>query len=99
VITEVELPEYVDVAAVEQLIEELASAAGLQIGLRGTLKQYPGSRHWHFQRRRTPGTLELTVWPQQRRVWFAIRQNRWADWIDEALSQMRSQLEAKLQSR
>jgi len=37
------------------LIEAAADHYGLQIRMRGTLRTYPGSQHWHFQK---PGDVQ-----------------------------------------
>ncbi len=47
------------------------------------LRTFPGSLHWHLRRSGISGTLELTVWPAQRRIWMSRRANRDAPWIGE----------------
>ncbi len=40
--------------------------------LRGILRTYPGSKHWHFQKPGERGTLEATLWPARNQVWFSV---------------------------
>src|SRR5262245_41323065 len=96
VTVEVEISPELDFASIEPVVDELVSAAGLQVALKGTLRQYPGCTHWHLKRGREKGTLELTVWPQDRRIWFAVHENRHARWIDAMLKQLKSQLETNV---
>src|SRR3954454_14561043 len=51
------------------LIEQAISDAGL-LADRLELRSYPGATHWHIRRLGTKGTLELTYWPMQSRLWF-----------------------------
>ena len=44
------------------------------------LNQYPGSTHWHLKKQGVKGTLEITWWPKQNRLWLEIRENREAAW-------------------
>jgi hypothetical protein len=74
-------------------IERAAADAGLDVGKRMTLRTFPGSIHWHLRRAGTTGVLELTFWPSQRRVWFAVHSNRQAAWIASAIERLRATLE------
>jgi hypothetical protein len=49
-------------------VESACAAEGLRLTLKGTLKQYPGCTHWHYQRGKDRGTLEITFWPAQNRA-------------------------------
>lgn len=75
-------------------LESAFLASGLTVTLRTTLKQLPGSRHWHVKRGRAPGTLEVTLLPSQRRAWFGIHSNRRGEWIAAAMSDLKQALEA-----
>ncbi len=79
-------------------LERALQASGLTVTLRTTLKQLPGSRHWHVKRGRAPGTLEITLLPAQRRAWFSIHSNRRGEWITAALSDLKQALEAPVGS-
>jgi hypothetical protein len=74
-------------------IERCATAEGLDAGERMTLRTFPGSIHWHIRRPGIRGVLELTYWPEQRRMWFAVHSNRQAEWIAPAIEQLRRRLE------
>jgi hypothetical protein len=78
------------------LIEEAAENNGLQIRMRGTLRTYPGSQHWHFQKPGERGTLEVTLWPAGNRVWFSVQAGRRAVWIAEILPLMKAWIERHL---
>ncbi len=75
------------------LIEEVADHYGLQVRMRGTLRTYPGSQHWHFHKPGERGTLEITLWPAGKRVWFSVQAGRRAGWIAEILPRMKAWLE------
>ena len=62
-------------------IERWISENGLIHAAPVELRKYPGSLHWHLRRAGISGTLELTVWPGQRRIWMTRRANRDALWI------------------
>jgi hypothetical protein len=78
------------------LIEEAAAHYGLQIRMRGTLRTFPGSRHWHFQKPGERGTLEVTLWPAGKGVWFSVQAGRRAVWIEEILPHMKARIEGQL---
>jgi predicted kinase len=42
------------------------------------------------------GVLELTWWPNERRLWFKVAKNRHAPWIDVALPKFAFLLEHDL---
>jgi hypothetical protein len=78
------------------LIEGAADQYGLQIRMRGSLRTYPGSKHWHFQKPGERGTLEVTLWPAGKRVWFSVQAGRRAAWIAETLPLMKARIEGQL---
>ena len=53
---------------------------------------YPGSRHWHYRRGRERGTLEITFWPAQRRLWLKVAAGRTSAWITELLPSLQAAL-------
>jgi len=73
------------------LIEQAISDAGL-LADRLELRSYPGATHWHIRRLGTKGTLELTYWPMQSRLWFAIHANRRAEWIAPAIDDLMARM-------
>lgn len=97
--TEVRLAPRADVSAVEMVVEACCTAEGLTLTLKGTLVKYPGCVHWHFKRGRERGTLEVTWWPQQRRLWFKVQAGRTGEWVEEAGGRLKQVIEKALQSR
>ena len=99
--TEIEIlwPENVEVADVVSDVEACCNAIGLTQTLRGTLGKYPGCTHWHYKPGKAKGTLELTAWPQQHRLWFVVHENRKAAWMDEIVVRLKPEIEACLQNR
>ena len=68
-------------------------ALGLVISSDGTLRKYPGSRHWHLKKPGSTGTLEITYWPAQSRLWVCYHSNRVGDgWVEEAAPQLAAKL-------
>jgi hypothetical protein len=92
--TEIEIhwPEDAPVADMVTNIEACCSAINLTQTLRGTLGKYLGCTHWHYKNGKAKGVLEITLWPHQHRLWFVIHENRKADWIDDAASQLKATL-------
>jgi hypothetical protein len=82
---EIPWPGDVDCQIVEEAIDEAITGIGLTVTLRGSLKKFPGCIHWHARNGRESGTLEITLWPQQRRAWFTIQDGRRAPWIDDEM--------------
>jgi len=73
-------------------VEKIASEVGLEVVLDGTLTKYPGSGHWHFQKDKKSGRLELTCWPMTSRLWLSVQGGREAPWIDDAVAAMQAAL-------
>ena len=83
----------IDASAIE-LIDAAIARHGLITTMKGTLKSYPGSTHWHCKLGREKGTLEITLWPAKQRAWFKIQAGRRAPWIDEIVPKIKQTLEA-----
>ena len=86
--------------AIVRAVEDSAAQVGLTVTLRTTTSTYPGSVHWHFKKpdeRR--GTLELTYWPKNKRLWAKIQSGRKADWIHASLKQLASAVAGKAKSK
>jgi hypothetical protein len=79
-------------------IERAIAAAGLRIAMKGTLRTYPGSTHWHLKCGRETGTLELTMWPAGSRVWCSVQAGRRAAWIDREVLAIVPALESAIRS-
>jgi hypothetical protein len=83
----------------EQLATSIEAAAahyGLQIRIRGTLSTYPGSQHWHLHKPDERGTLEVTLWPAGKRVWFKVQAGRRAEWIADILPHIKAWIEGQM---
>ena len=77
------------------VIDRAIAAAGLAVTLRSSLKSFPGCTHWHVKNGRERGTLEITVWPRERRAWFSVQSGRRARWIGEKLETLREFIDAE----
>lgn len=93
---EVSVPLDADIKQVEQLIEACCAEEGLHITLKGTLSKYPGCIHYHYKKGTERGTLEITIWPKEHRIWFSVQAGRTADWIIESLSQLEEEVGKRL---
>jgi hypothetical protein len=93
------VPPHTDFAQVAMAIESTCAAAGLQIGMKGTLTTFPGSTHWHFKKPGQRGTLELTSFPRERRIWAKVQTGRRADWILPSLTKIRLELDRLLKNQ
>jgi hypothetical protein len=93
---EIDVPSTADLTDLDEAIEDAAAAAGLHVTLRGGLTQYPGATHWHFKRGDERGTLEITWWPREMRLWLSVHDNRDAQWIEPAMRMIQQALNARL---
>ena len=75
---------HLDVAGV---VAQAAAELGLEAKAL-TLAKYPGCTHWHLRKPGSKGTLEITWWPEKKKVWISLRENRMGDWIEEAVERM-----------
>lgn len=83
-------------SAAERLIESLSEAEGLSVTVKGALRTYPTSVHWHFKKGSGRGTLEVTWWKSAGRIWFTVDRGRSAPWIRMSVRRMRTALERRL---
>ena len=93
---EIHLQPEANLGMVESAIEASLAAGGLEVSLRGTLKKHAGCIHWHAKSPGQSGTLEVTLWPQQRRAWFTIQNGRTADWIAVKVPELQRTLQSRL---
>jgi hypothetical protein len=87
---DVPLPPSPDFAELARLIEGAVAAEGLRVASVDTLRTYPGSTHWHIKRGDDAGTLEITLWPKGRRLWFKVQSARDAAWIADVLPRLQA---------
>lgn len=95
---EIRLPDSIAGEAVEEAVQSAVGRVGASVTLDGTLRSYPGSRHWHLQARGRVGTLEVTYWPSRNRLWVSLHVNRAGDWAGEAFDRLANALQASLPS-
>jgi hypothetical protein len=82
-----------ELTTLEPRVERACEALGLHIGLKGSLAGFPGCTHWHYRRGRERGTLEITLWPQNRRLWISVHSGRDAPWIHGVMPALKTELE------
>lgn len=90
---EIRVPRDVTSARVRAVVAAACSDIGGTIGRRMALKTYPGSVHWHVRESGKPGTLEVTWWPKEHRLWLSVQAGRRAAWTGRALPRLRQHLE------
>ena len=93
---DIALPPAPNFPHIERSVDEACIAAGLTLHSKSTLKQYRGCVHWHIRKGKQNGTLEITLWPQAKRLWFVVHDNRRAAWIDEAVAQLKPEIEGRV---
>jgi hypothetical protein len=81
---EIPLPQTLSETEIIEKFESRCLAVGLVLK-RLDLKKYPGCTHWHLVKSGAKGTLEATFWPEQKRLWFSVHDNRCADWHGETI--------------
>lgn len=80
----------------EAIIERVCAESGLVVGMKGSLASYPGSVHWHYKKQNQKGTLELTLYRKESRIWAQVQDGRRAAWIDVELPRLRRAIERGL---
>ena len=79
-----------------KVVEQVCTANGLVCARKGTLASYPGCIHWHFRLGKQKGTLEITWWESEDRLWFKVSKGRTGKLINEALPKLKKQIEVSL---
>jgi hypothetical protein len=85
----IEIPRQASNERILRVVDEIINGSGLRIVSRGSLKTYPGCTHWHLKNGSQRGTLKLTWWPPERRLWFKIQAGREANWMDDVALQLK----------
>jgi hypothetical protein len=93
---ELQIPKGVESKTVPGIVEEVCASNELTCALKGTLVSYPGSIHWHFKQGKQRGTLEITWWESEHRLWFKVTSGRTSAWIQKSLPQLKEQIEKLL---
>jgi hypothetical protein len=92
----IHVPECIAPDKIGLIVDKAIIEFDLNVTLRGALKSYPRSTHWHIKRDRARGTFEITWWPQRRKLWIKIQAGRTAPWIDEIAPQFKLKIESHL---
>lgn len=95
---EFRFPLNADLNRAEQLVEDACAALNLTIAMKSPLASYPGSTHWHYKNGKEKGTLELTLFPRDRRIWAQVQSGRKAPWIDAMLPEVQRRIERALKT-
>jgi len=93
---EIHLNGFDDQEKLERIIEEACLAQNLRRTIKGTLQKYPGCVHWHYQKPRTSGTLEITYWPKKNRGWFPYRDGRTKSWVVDMIDVLKAEIEKQV---
>jgi len=96
---EISIPPTAVLSKMESAVEAASAAEGLELRLKGKLAKYPGCVHWHFQKGREPGTLEITWWAKQRRLWFKVAIGRRGQWMEATIPRLKSVFEKRRPTR
>ena len=91
---EIHLPPHLLPESISSFVEETCNSLNLDLATRGTLAKYPSCIHWHYKKGKARGTLEITWWEREHRLWIKVAAGRRADWIDEAIPGLKRALEA-----
>jgi hypothetical protein len=51
---------------------------------------------WQIKMEKQKGTLEISFLPRTRRAWLTVRKNRYADWMDLIIPQLKMDIERRL---
>ena len=93
---EIYIGDSVAAETLPELIETCMASYGLKLRMRGTLRTYAGSLHWHFEKPGERGILEVTLWPARQRLWLSVQAGRRAEWIEDALPQIKADIEKQI---
>lgn len=86
----------VDLFDIASVVEGSCDHMGLRQTMKGTLGKYPGCVHWHYKLPGQSGTLEVTAWPAERKLWITVQDRRRAAWIDESLPGLKGEMKQRL---
>jgi hypothetical protein len=93
---EVDIPVHTQSVSISRVVEQACASDGLTLTLKGSLAKYPGCIHWHFKKGKERGTLEITWWDQENRLWFKVAAGRTGVWIEETVARLKEQIEHNL---
>ena len=90
---ELQIPTDISLDSMPAVVENACVQEGLITTLKGTLSQYPSCVHWHLKKGKERGTLEITWWEPEKRLWFKVAKNRSGDWIEETIQNLKNRIE------
>ena len=93
---ELQIPADARSDTVVKVVEQVCTANNLICVLKGTLASYPDSIHWHFRKHKQKGTLEISWWESENRLWFKVTKGREGEWIEESIVELKKQIESSL---
>jgi hypothetical protein len=93
---DVAIPESINTSRVTDAVERICTSFELEISLCDTLATYPGCTHWHLRKPKHSGTLEVTWWPSENRLWLSVQSGRRAEWIEDVVPSLRTSLQHAL---
>jgi hypothetical protein len=93
---ELQIPADAKSDTVVKVVEQICAENRLICTLKGTLTTYPGCIHWHFKPDKQKGTLEITWWESENRLWFKAAKGRMGGWIEESIAKLKKQIESSL---
>ena len=93
---ELQITKGVASKTVQRIVEEVCASNELTCALKGTLVSYPGSIHWHFKQGKQRGTLEITWWESEHRLWFKVASGRTSESILKNIPELKEQVEKLL---
>ena len=97
-VVEFKVPARCDLRKAERCIEAVCARHGLHAAMKASLAAFPGSIHWHYKNPKEKGTLELTLFPRDRRIWAQVHTGRAAPWIEAVLPKVRRDIERDLRA-
>lgn len=65
---------------VVQEIEDIIADFQLEVTQKTTLSTMKGSIHYHLKQGKKSGVLEVTYWPNKKRLFVEIHNNRLSEW-------------------
>jgi hypothetical protein len=93
------VPHGCDLRDAEKKIERICAGRGLTQTMKGSQSKFPGCVHWHYKNGSQRGTLELTLWREENRIWATVQEGRKAEWIDGELPRLKKEIEQAIAAR
>jgi hypothetical protein len=99
----IQIDEDADLLKAEDNIDKCCRNFGLVETMKTTLRSYPGSIHWHYKKREKEsmlkGSLEITFWKPEGKIWLSVHSGREDAWIDEIIYPLKEAIESSLKSK